>query len=447
MVLGASDVIVVYSNEAFKSTPFFVHFGKKEVFRPKNKLVEIQINNIKINHLNMYLDEDGDAHFSMVSVKDKSKSFFGKVMKKMPYLTQSSESNNQIEKKATEEDYNLINSMYQKAKKITNFTISPFKFKLKQKKSGQILESQTKIDQPNSGAQTNNRYLKKQRSKSDYNLSVSALKNNIIQRSYSDSFIYSSSKESDESKKSMSETNLEMLQVKLINEKNTSFTNDSSLNLTSDQLKVLNLKSGPNEIIYSISSGSKFIIYVKAFIYFWSSDSRIITCDIDGTVTKSDIRGRLSHIFRYTWIHDGIAKLFTSLDQNSYKIVYLSARPYVEINKTRILLSNINQDGNTMPKGPVILSPSGLRNAFTSEIIYKRSHEFKIEVLENIKSIFDECYKPTDALTYRTVGIKESCIFITNSLGQINCDEQKDKSLSYKYLFECLGDYFPIKGE
>jgi phosphatidate phosphatase LPIN len=63
---------------------------------------------------------------------------------------------------------------------------------------------------------------------------------------------------------------------------------------------------------------------------------------VDGTVTKSDLGGHvLPRLGLGDWAHDGIAKLFTNIDKNGYKIIYLSARPIGFSTDTKQYLLNI----------------------------------------------------------------------------------------------------------
>jgi phosphatidate phosphatase PAH1 len=245
---------------------------------------------------------------------------------------------------------------------------------------------------------------------------------------------------------SKSETDLSLLVTQLNESQMDKEENDSerkeTQNLSSDQLKSLNLKPGINEIVFSINSDTKQII---SYIYLWSCDEKLIVCDIDGTITKSDVRGRLSQYIGKKWFHDGVARLFGQLEKNSYKIIYLSARSFVEFEKTRVLLRKAK-----MPVGAIVLNPSGLRDAFSTEI-RKHSYLFKIEALKTIKNLFDHFFnpfyagfgnKPSDQLTYRTAGIKESYIFITNYVGTIG--NGSEMQLSYKVLLDSISEYFPI---
>lgn len=59
-----------------------------------------------------------------------------------------------------------------------------------------------------------------------------------------------------------------------------------TLRLTSDQLKELNLKPGPNTVQFSVSSSYSGYAVVTARIFLWESTDQVIISDIDGTITK-----------------------------------------------------------------------------------------------------------------------------------------------------------------
>ena len=60
MLSGVSDILVIKQKDGtFKSTPFYVHFDRKNSY----KYVSIKINNVFIPQLIMKLDECGDGYF------------------------------------------------------------------------------------------------------------------------------------------------------------------------------------------------------------------------------------------------------------------------------------------------------------------------------------------------------------------------------------------------
>lgn len=54
-----------------------------------------------------------------------------------------------------------------------------------------------------------------------------------------------------------------------------------TLRLTSDQLKSLGLKPGPNLMSFSVNRA-----ICQAYMYYWTHDVPIVISDIDGTITK-----------------------------------------------------------------------------------------------------------------------------------------------------------------
>jgi phosphatidate phosphatase LPIN len=56
--------------------------------------------------------------------------------------------------------------------------------------------------------------------------------------------------------------------------------------LTSDQLKRLNLKSGMNQVEFSVTTALQGTTVVEANIFFFDHLTKFVISDIDGTITK-----------------------------------------------------------------------------------------------------------------------------------------------------------------
>lgn len=125
-----------------------------------------------------------------------------------------------------------------------------------------------------------------------------------------------------------------------------------TLRLTSAQLKSLDLKSGANEISFSVNKAT-----CTAFMYVWKHDVPIVISDIDGTITKSDALGHVLTMIGRDWTHLGVAKLYTDIAANGYHLLYLTSRAVGQADTTRNYLNGIVQDKYKLPKGPVIMSP------------------------------------------------------------------------------------------
>jgi phosphatidate phosphatase LPIN len=139
--------------------------------------------------------------------------------------------------------------------------------------------------------------------------------------------------------------------------------------------KQLNLKKGPNSITFSLSTD---VVTCTARIFVWDSSDQVVISDIDGTITKqalffshpsqtlanvglrSDALGHVFTMIGRDWTHLGVAKLYTDICRNGYKIMYLTARAIGQADSTREYLKGINQNNYQLPEGPVIMSPDRL---------------------------------------------------------------------------------------
>eukprot|EP00884_Botryococcus_braunii_P022894 jgi/Botrbrau1/9289/Bobra.0111s0014.1 len=192
---------------------------------------------------------------------------------------------------------------------------------------------------------------------------------------------------------------------------------------TPGQLASLPLELGQNTIDFTFGRTR-----LRAYVYFFRWSSRLIISDVDGTITRSDILGHVLPRVGLDWSHFGINRLFTNIRANGYEIMFLSSRAIAQASATRDYLHTLNQGGETLPPGPVIISPDGLFPSLYRELVLRRPHEFKIRALEDIKALFPSDWNPfyagfgnrdTDEISYLTVGIPASKIFIINPRGEL----------------------------
>ncbi|XP_048354702.1 phosphatidate phosphatase LPIN1 isoform X1 [Sphaerodactylus townsendi] len=226
-----------------------------------------------------------------------------------------------------------------------------------------------------------------------------------------------------------------------------------TLRLTSEQLKSLNLKNGPNDVIFSVTTQYQGTCRCEGTIYLWDWDDKVVISDIDGTITRSDTLGHILPTLGKDWTHQGIAKLYHKVSQNGYKFLYCSARAIGMADMTRGYLHWVNERGTVLPQGPVLLSPSSLFSAFHREVIEKKPEKFKVQCLTDIKNLFqpnsEPFYaafgnRPADVYSYKQVGVSLNRIFTVNPKGELIQEHAKTNISSYARLCEVVDHVFPL---
>ncbi|XP_054675332.1 phosphatidate phosphatase LPIN1 isoform X2 [Grus americana] len=226
-----------------------------------------------------------------------------------------------------------------------------------------------------------------------------------------------------------------------------------TLRLTSDQLKSLKLKNGPNDVTFSVTTQYQGTCRCEGTIYLWNWDDKVIISDIDGTITRSDTLGHILPTLGKDWTHQGIAKLYHKVSQNGYKFLYCSARAIGMAGMTRGYLHWVNERGTVLPQGPVLLSPSSLFSAFHREVIEKKPEKFKVQCLTDIRNLFypntEPFYaafgnRPADVYSYKQVGVSLNRIFTVNPKGELIQEHAKTNISSYVRLCEVVDHIFPL---
>uniref|UniRef100_A0A672FH31 phosphatidate phosphatase n=1 Tax=Salarias fasciatus TaxID=181472 RepID=A0A672FH31_SALFA len=229
-----------------------------------------------------------------------------------------------------------------------------------------------------------------------------------------------------------------------------------TLRLTSEQLASLQLKEGPNDVVFSVTTQYQGTCRCHGTIYLWSWDDKIIISDIDGTITRSDTLGHILPTLGKDWTHQGIARLYHRVSLNGYKFMYCSARAIGMADMTRGYLHWVNERGTMLPMGPVLLSPSSLFSALHREVIEKKPEKFKIECLTDIKNLFYPNTEPfyaafgnraTDVYSYKEVGIPLNRIFTVNPKGELTQEHAKTNVSSFGHLCEMVDHVFPVLGQ
>nr|ADX64767.1 GH21970p [Drosophila melanogaster] len=226
-----------------------------------------------------------------------------------------------------------------------------------------------------------------------------------------------------------------------------------SLRLSSAAIKKLNLKEGMNEIEFSVTTAYQGTTRCKCYLFRWKHNDKVVISDIDGTITKSDVLGHILPMVGKDWAQLGVAQLFSKIEQNGYKLLYLSARAIGQSRVTREYLRSIRQGNVMLPDGPLLLNPTSLISAFHREVIEKKPEQFKIACLSDIRDLFPDKEpfyagygnRINDVWAYRAVGIPIMRIFTINTKGELK-HELTQTFQSSGYINQSLevDEYFPL---
>jgi len=212
----------------------------------------------------------------------------------------------------------------------------------------------------------------------------------------------------------------------------------------------LNLNPGANTIRFSTGTTLRGKVDITATIFLWSESAKLVISDVDGTVTKSDVMGHIATFFGKDWTHPGLCSLYSKIAKNGYHFVYLTARSVSQVEQTRQFLFNVEQDGTRLPHGPVLTAPEKLFSALQQELS-KKSHEFKIACLAQVRDAFPTHVKPFyagfgnrigDVIAYTASEISEHKIFIINKDSVIHICTVKR---SYRDLSHMVDETFPAR--
>uniref|UniRef100_A0A6B2EFA7 phosphatidate phosphatase n=1 Tax=Phlebotomus kandelakii TaxID=1109342 RepID=A0A6B2EFA7_9DIPT len=223
-----------------------------------------------------------------------------------------------------------------------------------------------------------------------------------------------------------------------------------TLRLSSDQIKSLNLKNGINEIEFSVTTAYQGTSRCKCYLFRWKFNDKVVISDIDGTITRSDVLGQILPMVGKDWAQIGVADLFSKIEENGYKLLYLSARAIGQSRATRDYLRSIRQGDVQLPDGPLLLNPTSLISAFHREVIEKKPEQFKIACLSDIQALFPQNpfyagygNKINDVWAYRAVGIPIMRIFTINTKGELRHELTQTFQSTYSGQSLVVNEIFP----
>ena len=156
--------------------------------------------------------------------------------------------------------------------------------------------------------------------------------------------------------------------------------------------------------MYRVETSSGSVVRTAASLHLVSSSARIVVTDIDGTVTKSDIRGVLLPALGLSdWKHSGVVPLYhqvtalqpprhpdlcPQISRQGYTLLYLTNRAIGQADMTRDYIFSLEEGGVAMPPGPVLLQIDSVVGALKTEVIKGQPELNKIVALSKIRGLF-----------------------------------------------------------
>lgn len=222
-----------------------------------------------------------------------------------------------------------------------------------------------------------------------------------------------------------------------------------SLRPSAEQLESFQLRPGLNSLRIELRRGSLFEV-ARARCFLWRRTDPVVVCDIDGTVTRTDVRGFVDSLVNQapSVAHPGVCSFFEDLARDA-NVLYLTSRPIVLADMTRTYIAALEQPSNIdtlvnrrsprrlgripppvasqrtqdascrLPDGPVITSRENIVGALYSELVAKTPDIFKTKVLRDINNTYEQlAFKAgfgnriTDCRAYARAGIATDAIFM-----------------------------------
>lgn len=149
------------------------------------------------------------------------------------------------------------------------------------------------------------------------------------------------------------------------------------------------LRPGRNPIRYLLLDDRRVVGVASANLYLWKHTDSVIISDIDGTITKSNVRGLIDTVVTdsYNHCHQGICSFLSRLASkqlypgSTTRVVYVTSRLLGLANQTRNFLIDLRQGDSRLPEGPLLGFGGSFSQFVVMEILSKSTHHFKSETL------------------------------------------------------------------
>jgi len=217
-----------------------------------------------------------------------------------------------------------------------------------------------------------------------------------------------------------------------------------------EQLSKLGLRMGPNPVVFRVTTASGSTVSTSSVIHLLNHTAKLVISDIDGTVTKSNIRGLLLPALGLSdWKHGGVVELYSKIASQGYTVMFLTNRAIGQSDMTREYIYSLEEPPYKMPKGPIFLQVESVFGAFKTEVIKGQPEVNKIAALSRIKGLFPENpfysgygNKAWDILAYKAVNINPNLIYNVGE-DSILVTEGSGIPVNYTSLIEQVETLYP----
>ena len=446
---GAIDVLVVEnrSTKSLRCTPFFVRFGNAKSFFSKKLLsaestyVSFQVNGKAFEQFRMKLSRNGTCQFAHENCAQDALFFDG--WDETTKTVETTASTSMVKTRTDGENANANGNYGSLLNETESIAIE------EAEEAGRSSEDDEEEDgEEEEAPKTTTTTTANAASSGKYTRAKKWLKTKVggLSGNHSSNHSNSANKNNNNNNNNNGKEKKEAKAAKLPRKRR-------NTRLTSEELKMLDLKPGLNTVTYSYKLRVFGTQTLECNLFLWDSEDKVVVSDIDGTITKSDVLGHIYTMVGKDYAHPGIASLYRKIVRNGYKILFVTSRAISQSNSTRAYLRTLTQNGETLPIGPVMCAPDPISTALYREVVARKPEVFKIRCLTRVRRLFDLDINKTrmfagfgnrssDALAYKTCGIELDKIYTIDPKSRLR-SEKTGETFEIQHLMDKVDQAFP----
>ena len=223
---------------------------------------------------------------------------------------------------------------------------------------------------------------------------------------------------------------------------------EPSFAFNSKELEDMKLNDGLNEAILVVE---ELNIRIPFSIHLLNQGSRLVFTDVDGTITKADVKGFIGGELGFDAHHEGAVELFDKVGSNGYTLIYLSARPMAFNEETREYLFEQlrpNDKGFSLPISPLFVSNKRMVEGIMEAADPSATKTFAIRSIVDMFDLKEHVVsagygnQDSDAQAYVNSGIEARKVFMVDKKSRMVNYGTGDET-SYKAQVENVDNMYP----